>query len=233
MTFHLLFEQSGTFKNVLKEQGFIAYDYDILNNYFQTDFQIDLFQEIENEFENLINKKYNKTIFTNMTAENDFIIAFFPCTHFSGLNQFQYKLLIAGKKRDLDKKAVCRLIKRNNERARYFDLFLKFCFICKSKGIKTIIENPASCSGNHSYLELFSPINVSYFEKDRSLFGDNFKKPTNYFAINFDMKENFIFYDRNYNLKNVLKDANGMSSRSEITPLYALNFYKRFIKNNL
>lgn len=42
MIFHLLFEQSGTFKNVLKEQGFVAYDYDILNDYFQTDFQIDL-----------------------------------------------------------------------------------------------------------------------------------------------------------------------------------------------
>lgn len=232
MTFHLLFEQSGTFKNVLKEQGFIAYDYDILNNYFQTDFQIDLFQEIENEFENLINKKQIKTIFTDMTAGKDFIIAFFPCTHFCDANQLQYRLWNAGKKLDFNNQSVLRLLKRNNERARYFDLYLKFCFICKSKGIKTIIENPAS-SRNKNYLIMFSPIELSYYEKDRSLFGDNFKKPTNYFAINFDMKENFLMYDKNYNLKNIEKDAHCMSSRSEITPLYALNFYKRFIQDKL
>lgn len=230
MVFHLLFEQSGTFKNVLKEQGFIAYDYDILNNCSQTDFQIDLFQEIENEFENLINKKSNRTIFTNMTAENDFIIAFFPCTHFCDANQLQYRLWNAGKKLDFNNKIVVRLLKRNHERARYFDLYLKFCFICKSKGIKTIIENPAS-SGNKNYLIMFSPIELSYYEKDRSLFGDSFKKPTNYFAINFEMKETFLMYDKNYNLKNVERDAYCMSSRSEITPVYALNFYKRFIQN--
>lgn len=230
MKFHLLFEQSGTFKNVLKQQGHESFDYDILNDFGETDFQIDLFQEIENEFENLINKKQIKTIFTDITAEKDFIIAFFPCTHFSGLNQFQYKLLIAGKKRNLDKKAVCRLLKRNNERAKYFDLYLKFCFICKSKGIKTIIENPGSCSGNHSYLELFSPINIGYFEKDRSLYGDIYKKPTNYFSINFVMTENFIMYDKVYNKKSILSDTSGMSNRSMITQEYALNFYKRFLK---
>lgn len=46
MVAHLLFEQSGTFKNEFKKMGFDAYDYDILNNYGETDFQIDLFKEI-------------------------------------------------------------------------------------------------------------------------------------------------------------------------------------------
>ena len=46
-TFHCLFEQSGTFKNVFKEFGHEAYDYDILDDYGQTDFKIDLFAEIE------------------------------------------------------------------------------------------------------------------------------------------------------------------------------------------
>lgn len=232
MIFHLLFEQSGTFKNVLKNLGFVAYDYDILNNYFQTDFQIDLFNEIDKEFENLINKKHYKTIFTGMSAENDFIIAFFPCTHFCDANQLQYRLWNAGKKLDFDNKAVNRLLKRNNDRAKYFDLYLKFCFICKSKGIKTIIENPAS-SGNKNYLVMFSPIELSYYEKDRSLFGDYFKKPTNYFAINFEMKENFLMFNTINNLKNIYNDVSGMSFRSEISSLYALNFYKRFIQNNI
>lgn len=53
MRFHLLFEQSGTFKNVLKANGHDAYDYDILNDFGETDYQIDLFSEIEKEYENI------------------------------------------------------------------------------------------------------------------------------------------------------------------------------------
>jgi len=45
--FHCFFEQSGTFKNEFKKLGYEAYDYDILNMYGETDFQIDLYDEIE------------------------------------------------------------------------------------------------------------------------------------------------------------------------------------------
>jgi hypothetical protein len=47
MIVHCLFEQSGTFKNEFKKLGYEAYDYDILNDYGQTDYIIDLFKEIE------------------------------------------------------------------------------------------------------------------------------------------------------------------------------------------
>ena len=46
MKAHCLFEQSGTFKNEFKKLGFEAYDYDILNEYGETDYQVDLFEEI-------------------------------------------------------------------------------------------------------------------------------------------------------------------------------------------
>ena len=46
MIAHCLFEQSGVFKNEFKKLGIEAYDYDILNDYGQTDYQIDLFAEI-------------------------------------------------------------------------------------------------------------------------------------------------------------------------------------------
>ena len=41
-----LFEQSGTFKNEFKKLGYEAYDYDILNEFGETDYVIDLFKEI-------------------------------------------------------------------------------------------------------------------------------------------------------------------------------------------
>lgn len=43
---HCLFEQSGTFKNEFKQLGIEAYDYDILNDFDETDYQVDLFKEI-------------------------------------------------------------------------------------------------------------------------------------------------------------------------------------------
>lgn len=47
---YCLFEQSGTFKNEFLKLGINAYDYDIQNNFGQTDFQIDLFAEIEKAY---------------------------------------------------------------------------------------------------------------------------------------------------------------------------------------
>lgn len=46
MKAHCLFEQSGTFKNEFKKLGIEAYDYDIENLYGETDYQVDLFEEI-------------------------------------------------------------------------------------------------------------------------------------------------------------------------------------------
>lgn len=47
---HCLFEQSGTFKNEFIKMGIPAEDYDIQNNFGQTDHQIDLFAEIETAY---------------------------------------------------------------------------------------------------------------------------------------------------------------------------------------
>ena len=50
MVAHCLFEQSGTFKNEFIKLGIRAYDYDIRNDFNQTDYQIDLFNEIEKSY---------------------------------------------------------------------------------------------------------------------------------------------------------------------------------------
>lgn len=44
---HCFFEQSGTFKNEFKKLGFEAEDYDIQNEFGETNNVIDLFAEIE------------------------------------------------------------------------------------------------------------------------------------------------------------------------------------------
>lgn len=47
---HCLFEQSGTFKNEFKKLGIPAEDYDILNQFGETDHVIDLYKEIDSEY---------------------------------------------------------------------------------------------------------------------------------------------------------------------------------------
>ena len=49
-TVHCLFEQSGTFKNEFIKLGIPAKDYDIQNNFGETDHIVDLFEEIENAY---------------------------------------------------------------------------------------------------------------------------------------------------------------------------------------
>ena len=60
---HLLFEQSGTFKNEFKKLGFDnSFDYDILNDFGETDFQIDLFSEIEKAYSRERERVYLTTL---------------------------------------------------------------------------------------------------------------------------------------------------------------------------
>ena len=47
---HCLFEQSGTFKREFIKLGIPAEDYDIQNNFGETDHEIDLFAEIEEAY---------------------------------------------------------------------------------------------------------------------------------------------------------------------------------------
>ena len=50
---HCFFEQSGTFKNEFKKLGYEAEDYDIQNNFGETDHVVDLFGEIDKAYDNL------------------------------------------------------------------------------------------------------------------------------------------------------------------------------------
>ena len=59
---HCLFEQSGTFKKEFIKLGFKAYDYDIQNEFGETDYIVDIYDEIEKGFLGL------KSIFDNMSG---------------------------------------------------------------------------------------------------------------------------------------------------------------------
>ena len=58
---HCLFEQSGTFKNEFIKLGIPAEDYDIQNNFGETDHVIDLFGEIERAYEHRTQNTEHRT----------------------------------------------------------------------------------------------------------------------------------------------------------------------------
>lgn len=91
---HCFFEQSGTFKNEFIKLGIPSEDYDIQNEYGQTDHQIDLFKEIRDGWDG------KPSVFDGITPD-DLIMAFFPCIYFEGLrliieNPFGNPYLIHG-----------------------------------------------------------------------------------------------------------------------------------------
>ena len=84
MTVHCFFEQSGTFKKEFQKLGYEALDYDILDDFGETDNQIDLFAEIEKAF------CYRDSIFDRI-RKDDLIMAFFPCVRFEDQIQMHFR----------------------------------------------------------------------------------------------------------------------------------------------
>lgn len=70
-----LFEQSGTFKKEFQKLGIHAEDYDILNDFGETDHVTDLFSEIDKAYD-------GKQSLFDEVGECDLVLAFFPCTRF-------------------------------------------------------------------------------------------------------------------------------------------------------
>lgn len=218
MKAHCLFEQSGTFKNVLKEFGIDAVDYDIQNEYGQTDYQIDLFAEIEKAYSG------GGSIFDRI-EKDDICFAFFPCTYFSHQNYLVFSCNWAGIKEKTQKGKLEYVMQREKERALYFELFCKFYQVLLRKKIKCVIENPYHIG---HYLTKWFPIKPSIIDKDRRKRGDKFIKPTQFWFVNIEPKQNIELRPQ-YLLKSEMVVDYNTKERSEITSEYARNFIKEFI----
>lgn len=213
MKIHCLFEQSGTFRDVFRKLGFEAYDYDIENTFGKTDFQIDLFECIRQQKFDFIN-------------QDDFVFAFFPCTYFSGMQILNYKT----NPPQFYKYTDLMRIEFNREKMNglfvFYNTFLNFYeFMLKNK-IRTVIENPYS-PGN--FLSRYFPLLPKIIIEDRTIYGDYYKKPTQFFFINCEPDYGMInFYYYIKKPKTIKKTPNGIK-RS----LISTNFAENFIKSHL
>lgn len=226
MRYHCFFEQSGTFKNEFKKLGYKAYDYDILNDFGETDYLIDLYAEIEKAYMG------KNSIFDKMKSNEDTILAFFPCIRFEEQIQLHYRgTAIQQKKWSVEKKLINNL-KLHEELSNLYNLITKMAIVCIRKKIPLIIENPYSA--NH-YLVKYWCIPYTILDLDRSKNGDYYKKPTQYWFINCKPKNNFIFEPLTLVERkkiNALKKDGGVNNkveRSLMHPQYANRFIREYI----
>jgi len=214
---HILFEQSGTFKKAFKQLGYDAVTYDIENRFNQTDYELDLFEEIEEAYH------LQPSIFDNIQKE-DLVIAFFPCTYFSGQNALIYSRKFKAFKQWDNKKIDDYIEIRRIKRDKFLRKLTQLVEIARRKGFRLIVENPYSGSYLLTQEEYKNP---QIIIKDRTLYGDDMRKPTMFYFYNMTPKNNAITMER----KEVARLHNNIGgiTRSLIHIDFALNFIKQHL----
>lgn len=225
---HCFFEQSGTFKNEFIKLGIPAEDYDIQNNFGETDHQEDLFKAIEDAYDG------KPSLFDNIQGgEEDLILAFFPCIHFCDAKTMCFKGVSLFFRNKPLHDIMDWNIDASHIREEYYRLLLKMVSVVSRKGLRMIIENPWNDSGE-TYLQR-NFIKPTIIDKNRAVRGDYFVKPTAYWFVN--CTNTFGYSEqRNTQPKIVYKSGTGKDKkgvcnegRSIISPDYARNFICDFI----
>lgn len=208
---HCLFEQSGTFKKEFKRLGIGAWDYDIADDFGETDWQCDLFAQIDLAYQ-------EQPSVLDGISPDDLVFAFFPCTYFCGHNEmyfcgtnYNFRQLTMSERLD-------KIMERAQLRHEYYITLLKFCRIIESRGLRAIIENPYNA---HHYWRFNFPYKPAVIDMNRRLSGDYFKKPTQYLFINCEPAgRKSVQMDKEVRF---VQDNHGID-RSLISPDYAHNF---------
>lgn len=242
---HCFFEQSGTFKNEFIKLGIPAEDYDIQNNFGETDHTDDLFKAIENAYD-------GKPSLFDSICPDDLILAFFPCIRFCNIAEYNQRSAREKWKRDgMPVDEIYRKLKKAaDERHEFYILALKMHAVVEIRGLRMIMENPWATTNYTNYFWFMKPSVIDY---NRRLRGDYFQKPTAYWFTNCEPTSGCTLqpcskrlekttgisswrkkpvpkkYDKNKIAKGSKKTGLCSEERSMISPDYARNFICDFI----
>lgn len=231
---HCFFEQIGTFKNEFIKLGIQAEDYDIQNNFGQTDHVIDLFAEIENAY------RGGQSIFDTISCD-DLIIAFFPCIYFECMSMMLFNWGNRNYSNLSLTERTQKIIERECNRHYFYDLLLKLVYVVTDRKIRMIFENPWALQ--HFLKQGNFVKNPDIVDEDRTRRGDVFIKPTAYWFFGCEPTRGFTNQQTPpQKIKNVCKGTQlggeakkspiaGLCSeeRSMMTPDYARNFICDFV----
>lgn len=223
---HCFFEQSGTFKNEFIKLGIPAEDYDIQNNFGETDHKIDLFKEIEIAYEG------GASIFDSMTCD-DLIMAFFPCIYFCAPSQMNFTWGCINYVNMDTKEKTDAILERDRKRTYFYGLAIKMLAVADIKSLRLIMENPWS---ENTYLKANFILPPSLIDNNRMMRGDYRVKPTAYWFINAEPTHGYTkqldkLKEKKTHMTSRASKVAGLCSedRSMISPDYARNFICDFI----
>ena len=171
---HCLFEQSGVFRDEFIKLGVPAKDYDLCDQFGETDWRGDLFRQINRAY------MFQPSIFDKIRPD-DLIIAFFPCTYFCGHNEMYFCGTNYNYRKFTKATVLDKIIERAQLRNEYYITLLKLCREIERRNLRAIIENPYNA---HHYWRFNFPYKPAIIDMNRRLRGDFFKKPTQYLFIN-------------------------------------------------
>lgn len=235
---HLFFEQSGTFKKAFQNLGIKAEDYDIQNEFGETDYVVDLFAEINRAYD-------GKTSIFDKVGPEDLIMAFFPCVRFEN----QINLFFRGQAYQqtswTDEERMLYDMNLLDEVRELYHLINKLFIVCIRGGYRLIVENPFS---EEHFLRRYWCLQPSVIDRDRRENGDYSKKPTQYWFVNCTPEQNVLFeaipdnsllpetdeqLDRWASMKTIdfqkMGAGDRRTARSMIHPDYADRFIRQYI----
>lgn len=173
-------------------------------------------------------------------SPDDLILAFFPCTRFEDqiILSFRGDTYQYTKYKDDQKLKVS--MKLHEELHRNYIVISKLVLLAKERDFQLVIENPFS---EQHYLRRYWCIKPALIDKDRRENGDYFRKPTQYFFINIEPKDNFLFEPIPYNsidvkfpIRTMRKDVQqmvGVDDRSKARSMIHPDYANRFIRQHL
>lgn len=172
--------------------------------------------------------------------KDDIVMAFFPCIRFEDQivlwfcgNNYSQRNWSNKQKLEYD-------LKLHKELSEMYELLCKLFLICDEKGLKIILENPC---GRHHYLNRYWSLKPAVIDNNRTERGDYLAKPTQFWFMGLEPKNNIIFEVTNNNALDIKDAINGLSkedalnmgtenrktARSMIHPDYANRFIREFI----
>ena len=131
-----------------------------------------------------------------------------------------------------DKEKLMYGMKLHGELHELYMLISQLVIVCIDRELKLVIENPYT---QPHYLTTYWSMKPKVIDYDRTERGDYYKKPTQYWFVNCEPKENFIFEPRYINEKRTIHGVSAIDGRSrqevrsEISPEYANRFIREFM----
>lgn len=123
-------------------------------------------------------------------------------------------------------------MKLHNELNEYYELISELAYIVIDRGLKMVIENPYN---QPHYLTTYWCLKPRIIDKNRRENGDYMEKPTQFWFIGFEPKQNLVFEPLDWvplRVHSRLLSTDGKTRqvlRSEMHPQYANRFIRQYI----